>query len=135
MMSYTEARDVLVAQLRKDTEAHDAGQYDAVGRRFDAVEHRFPSGTAPELGKLHIALTFWDGWVHARNHGWPPGPIVVAEWPQLAREVASDLEADREITSAKVLEHFDIVAHPRLDERVQILAARLRDPNNEHGQT
>lgn len=135
MMSYTEARDVLIAQLRKDAEAHDAAQYDAVGRRFDAVEHRFPSGTAPELGKLHIALTFWDGWVHARNHGWPPGPIVVTEWPQLAREVAADLEADRDITSAKVLEHFDIVAHPRLDERVQILAARLRDPNNEHGQT
>lgn len=127
MMTYADARDALVTQLRQDASAHEKEQYDAVGRRFDAIEHRFPTGTAPELGRLHIALTFWDGWVHARNHGWPPGPIGVTEWPQLAREVAADLEADRDITSEKVLKHFDIVAHPKLDDRVQILAARLRE--------
>ncbi len=127
MMDYSAARDTLVTHLRQDALAHDAQQYDAVGRRFDAIEHRFPTGTAPELGKLHIALTFWDGWVHARNHSWPPGPIGVSEWPLLARAVADDLEANRDITSEKVLQYFDIVAHPRLDERVQILAARLRD--------
>lgn len=126
MMTYTEARDAIVAQLLKDALAHDAEQYDAVGRRFDAIEHQFPRGTAPELGRLHIALTFWDGWVHARNHGWPPGPISIAEWPQLARELATDLQADRDPTNEKVLEHFDLVAHPKLNERVQILAARLR---------
>lgn len=131
MMTYAEARDALVTQLRKDAAAHDAEQYDAVGRRFDAVEHRFPTGTAPELGRLHIALTFWDGWVHARNHSWPPGPIGIAEWPQLARSVASDLEADRDLTAPKVLEHFDIVANPRLDERVQILSARLREQRDD----
>jgi signal transduction histidine kinase len=54
MMDYTEARDTLVTQLRKDALAHDAQQYDAVGRRFDAIEHRFPEGTAPELGKLGL---------------------------------------------------------------------------------
>jgi hypothetical protein len=127
MTTYAEARDTLVKQLRQDADAHDAEQYDAVGRRFDAVEHQFPRGTAPELGRLHTALTFWDGWVHARNHGWPPGPISITEWPQLARAVAADLEADRDLTSEKVLQHFDIVAHPKLDERVQILAARLRE--------
>lgn len=131
MMDYTEARDTLVTQLRKDALAHDAQQYDAVGRRFDAIEHRFPEGTTPELGKLHIALTFWDGWVHARNHSWPPGPIGVTEWPELARAVADDLEADREISSAKVIEHFDIVSHPRLDDRVQILSARLREQRDD----
>src|SRR5688500_1249774 len=61
MMTYQEARDAIVTQLRLDATAHDAEQYDAVGRRFDALEHRFPRGTAPELGRLHIALTFWDG--------------------------------------------------------------------------
>ena len=126
MMSYAEARDALVTQLLQDAAAHEARQYDAVGRRFDAVEHRFPTGTAPELGKLHIALTFWDGWVNARNHGWPPGPIAEDEWPQLARAVAADLKSDRDVTSEKVLSHFDIVAHPKLDDRVQTLAARLR---------
>jgi hypothetical protein len=127
MMNYMEARDSLVSNLRLDAQAHDAGQFDAVGRRFDWLEHRFPRGTAPELARLHIALTFWDGWIHARNHGWPSGPIGVDDWPGLARSVADDLAADREITNPKVLEHFDFVAHPRLNERVQILAARLRE--------
>lgn len=127
MMTYSEARDSLVSNLRLDADAHEASQYDAVGRRFDWLEHRFPRGTAPELTKLHIALTFWDGWVHSRNHGWPPGPIEVGDWPQLARSVAGDLAADHEISDAKVLENFDFVAHPRLNERVQILAERLRD--------
>ena len=127
MMAYTEARDKLAMHLRQDATAHEAEQYDAIGRRFDALEHQFPRGTAPELGRLHIALTFWDGWVHARNHGWPPGPIGVAEWPALARSVATDLEGDREPTADKVLQNFDLVAHPKLNERVQMLAARLRE--------
>ncbi len=126
MMTYQEARDELVKQLRQDAAAHEAEQYDAIGRRFDALEHRFPRGTAPELGRLHIALTFWDGWVHARNHGWPPGPIGTDEWPTLARAIAEDLAADRDIADGKVLTHFNLVAHPNLNERVQILAARLR---------
>lgn len=127
MMTYAEARDSLVSNLRLDADAHEAGKFDAIGRRFDWLEHRFPRGIAPELGRLHIALTFWDGWVHARNHGWPPGPIPVDEWPRLARAVADDLAADHEITSEVVLGNFDVVAHPKLNERVQILAARLRD--------
>ena len=127
MMTYAEARDALVTQLRQDAAAHEAEQYDSIGRRFDAIEHRFPRGTAPELGRLHVALTFWDGWVNARNHGFPSGPIRSADWPRLARAVAADLEADRDITDDVVLKHFDLVAHPQLNERVQILAARLRD--------
>ena len=126
MMTYAEARDALVTHLLHDADAHDAENYDAIGRRFDAVEYRFPRGTEPELGRLHIALAFWDGWVHARNHGWPPGPIGLADWPRLARAVAADLQADRDLASADVLTHFDLVVHPRLNERVQILAARLR---------
>ena len=127
MMTYAEARDSLMSNLRLDADAHDATQYDAVGRRFDWLEHSFPRGTAPELTKLHIALTFWDGWVHSRNHGWPPGPIALGDWPLLARSVAGDLATDHEISDEKVLENFDFVAHPRLNERVQILAERLRD--------
>jgi hypothetical protein len=126
-MNYAEARDALVTQLRKDADEHEAENYDAIGRRFDAIEYRFPRGTEPELGRLHIALAFWDGWVHARNHGWPAGPIRADDWPGLARTVAADLEADRDLTSGPVLAHFDLVAHPGLNERVQILAARLRE--------
>jgi hypothetical protein len=126
MMTYPEARDALVMNLRQDADAHEAENYDAIGRRFDAVEYRFPRGTDPELGRLHIALAFWDGWVHARNHGWPAGPIAMARWPELARSVAADLQADRDLADDDILAHFDVVAHPRLNERVQILAERLR---------
>jgi hypothetical protein len=49
------------------------------------------------------------------------------EWPILARRVADDLEKDRDVSDALVLARFDLVAHPRLNERVQTLAARLRN--------
>lgn len=126
MLTYSAARDTLVEQLRADARAHAAENYDEIGRRFDRLEHQFPTGTAPELGRLHIALTFWDGWIDARNNGWPRGSIALADWPELAKSVAADLEGDREISSAPVLACFDLVANPKLNERVQTLAERLR---------
>jgi len=126
MLTYVAARDLLVAHLRADARAHRAGQLDEIGRRFDRVEHQFPTGTAPELAKLHIALAFWDGWIDARNNGWPRGPIAPDDWPELAERVASDLAADLDISPVVVLARFDLVAHPNLNERVQTLARRLR---------
>ena len=127
MMGYGPAREALVEQLRADARAHAAERYDEIGRRFDRLEHHFPTGTAPELGRLHIAFAFWDGWIDARNNGWPRGPIALADWAGLAESVATDLAADREISSPLVLSRFDLVAHPNLNERVQTLAARLRN--------
>ena len=126
MLTYAAARDTLVAELRRDAQAHRLEQFDQIGRRFDRVEHEFPVGTSPELAKLHIALTFWDGWIDARNNGWPRGPIATSEWPVLAEAVADELAADKEITLPVVLARFDLVRHPHLNERVQTLAARLR---------
>ena len=127
MMTYIPARDALIEQLRADARAHAAERYDEIGRRFDRLEHHFPTGTAPELGRLHIAFAFWDGWIDARNNGWPRGPIALTDWGTLAESVASDLAADREISSPLVLSRFDLVAHPNLNERVQTLASRLRN--------
>jgi len=129
MLTYAAARDTLVAELRRDAAAHRLEQYDQIGRRFDRLEHEFPIGTTPELGKLHIALTFWDGWIDARNNGWPRGPIAMDDWPKLAEAVADELAADREILLPVVLARFAVVAHPHLNERVQTLAARLRQRN------
>jgi hypothetical protein len=99
----------------------------AGGRRFDAIEHTLPRGNAPELTKLRVALTFWDGWIDARNAGWPSSTdIPRPEWPALARGIASDLAGDRDITDARVLARFDVGANPALGDRVQTLAARLR---------
>ena len=131
MLTYESARDTLIRELRADAVAHRAENYDAIGRRFDRIEHEFPRGTAPELAKLQIALTFWDGWVDARNNGWPRGPIALDQWAQLAEQVADDLAANHEITPPLVLSRFDLVAHPHLNERVQTLAARLRGRDSE----
>jgi hypothetical protein len=126
-LTYSIVRDALVLHLREDAAAHEAGRVDAVGRRFDAVERSLPRGRGPELRKLHVALTFWDGWIDARNAGWPSSiDIALAQWPALARGIAADLAEDREITDSRVLAHFDVGANPSLGGRVQTLAARLR---------
>ena len=127
MLAYAAARDMLVNELRANAADHEAERYDTIGRRFDRLEHDFPVGTAPELARLHIALAFWDGWIDARNNGWPRGTIDMAQWPVLARRVADDLAADREIQDPLVRSRFDLVANPRLNERVQWLAKRLRN--------
>jgi hypothetical protein len=126
MLTYGAARDTLVEYLRADAQAHRAGQFDEIGRRFDRLEYQFPTGIAVELAKLHIALAFWDGWIDARNNGWPRGPIAVTDWPTLADAVAEDLAADQDISATLVRARFDLVAHPNLNERVQTLALRLR---------
>ena len=127
MLTYAAARDALVKELCANALDHEAQRYDTIGRRFDRLEHEFPIGTAPELGRLHIALTFWDGWIDARNNGWPRELIKESDWPTLARSVAADLAADHDISNKTVLSRFDLVANPRLNERVQTLASRLRN--------
>ena len=126
MLTYGAARDTLVEYLRADAQCHRAGQFDEIGRRFDRLEYHFPTGVAAELAKLHIALAFWDGWIDARNNGWPRGPIALDDWPTLAEAVAEDLAADQDISATRVRACFDLVAHPNLNERVQTLAMRLR---------
>jgi uncharacterized membrane protein YeaQ/YmgE (transglycosylase-associated protein family) len=129
IMTYAEARGELVEQLLRDAMAHDAGRYHDVGRRFENIERGLPRGGRPDLGRLRVALTFWDGWIDARNRGWqqPDGGIAKTEWPLLARGVAADLEGNRDVTDARVTMHFDTAAaYPRPASRVQVLAARLR---------
>ena len=126
-MNYGTARNSLVAELRKDAAAHECGHYDEIGRRFDGVERELPRGAAPQLGRLRVALTFWDGWIDARNREWPAGgTIAKGEWPMLARRIASDLAQDGEISDARVGARFDASAGGTTGDRVQALAARLR---------
>ncbi len=125
--TYAAARDQLIDQLLSDAVAHEAERYDEVGRRFDDVERVLPHGGPPELGRLRVALTFWDGWIGARNRGWPPiSSIAKKEWPVLARIVAADLEADRDVTDMRVVARFDVGRRPLLGNRAEVLAARTR---------
>ena len=127
MVSYGTARNSLVAELLKDAAAHEAGRFDEVGRRFDGIERDLPRGTAPALAKLRVALAFWDGWIDARDQGWQGGgDIPKGEWPMLARRIASDLSADRNISDARVGARFDVSVGGALGGGLPTLDARLR---------
>jgi hypothetical protein len=127
MVTYGSARNSLVGELLKDAAAHEAGHYDEIGRRFDGVERELPRGAAAPLTKLRVALTFWDGWIDARDRRWQGGGnIDKGEWPMLARRIASDLAQDLEISDARVGARFDASTEGPTDDRVQTLAARLR---------
>ena len=69
MMTYIQARDALLKHLVHDANAHDAERFDEIGRRFDSLENLFPRGRDPGLMKLHVAMTFWDGWQGRFPHG------------------------------------------------------------------
>jgi hypothetical protein len=127
MLTYGSARNSLVGELLKDAAAHEAGQFDAIGRRFDSIERDLPRGTAPALTKLRVALAFWDGWIDARNRGWQgDADIQKGEWPMLARRIASNLAADLEISDARVGARFDPSVGSSPGGRAATLAGRLR---------
>jgi hypothetical protein len=109
MPAYDATRQAMVDGLTEDAIAHDAGRYNEVGRRFAAVRGAIPDDTA-QTTKLHVALRFWHSWMLARDRHWPvldvPGGIDVAEWPLLARTIASDLALDRELSSPRVRDRF-----------------------------
>ena len=127
MLTSEAARQALVGYLVTDAAAHEAERFDAIGRRFDGFEHAFPEGDDATLIDLRMALTFWDAWIDARNHGWQPtAGIQQGEWPALARGIAADLTANREIADARVRELFD-ARNPGRADRVKLLAGRLKE--------
>jgi hypothetical protein len=133
MMTYQAAREALAEQLLCDARAHEQARFDEIGRRFDTLERAFPPGTDAELAKLRIALTFWDGWIDARNRGWPQSrAIQPGEWPVLARSVAADLAADRDITDPRVRSRFDARTSASGSDRVHAVAARLLERDGAH---
>jgi hypothetical protein len=128
MLTTTAARDLIVGYLAADATAHDGANFDAIGRRFDSFEHNFPIDDGPLAAELRIALTFWDAWIDARNHGWQiTAGIQPKEWPAIARTIADDLSNGRPIGDARVRARFDAASNGGLSERVQWLAGRLRD--------
>jgi hypothetical protein len=108
MLDYVEAKQLFVDCLTRDATAHETGRFADVGDGFDNLDGQLPRNHNAEFDKLFIALNFWDGWIDARNHDWRYYKgIGQADWPRLARSIASNLSQDREITDPLVLAHFD----------------------------
>jgi hypothetical protein len=75
---------------------------------YDEVDHGLPRGDDPRWHKIFVALSFWDGWIDASNHDWTNyDSIWRADWPTLAREIAADLRADREVSNPIILAQFE----------------------------
>lgn len=104
MQRYREIRDQLVEQLLNDALAHEVGRIGDIGIGFDEIETALVGKQTEEFNRLRVALEFWELWIDARNHDWRlHKPLVGEDWPLLAREIAGDLEADRDIRNSRFL--------------------------------
>lgn len=127
MLNYDEARQIFIAELTRDAEAHEAGRYDEIGRAFERVDAQLPRGQGPEFDKLFISLDFWDGWIDARNHDWQYyNGISDRDWPTLARTIVKSLELHDDISDPLVLSHFDFRNRKPADGPIRRLIRRLR---------
>ena len=125
-MTYSEARDHLVSQLERIANAHELGRYGDIELEFDELDALVPRGMGPEFGKLLTALTFWDSWIDAANHEWQYYPAISRDdWPLLARRIAADLRADREISDPLLLENFDLTKRGQDRRRLGEFLRRL----------
>ena len=107
-LTYSQAKEQIISALLRNAVLHESGRFSEIEESYDSIHDSLPSSAGPEFGKLYVALTFWDGWIDASNHDWMYYEGMSAEdWPRLARLIAADLQADREITGDVVRKHFD----------------------------
>lgn len=131
-LTYGEAKQQIIEVLLRCAAEHDSGRLvgldPAINNRFDDFDSALPRSAGPEFDKLIIAFEFWAGWLDSSIHDWKfYDGIKSDDWPRLARLVAADLEADREISDPLVLSHFgpkEQVNGPGFLERLKRLFSR-----------
>jgi len=110
MPAYDAARQVLVAGLIEDAQAHEAGQYAEIGRRLPAIRDTLSREDPAWPLRLQRAVRFWGGWTEARDDRWNgtgvANAIAAADWPRLARIIASDLALDRDTMEPTIVTRF-----------------------------
>jgi hypothetical protein len=104
MPRHDELRAALAAALNSAAGAQDAGLLRSIGDHYDKFETLVSRDPDSRHRNLQVAITFWDFWIDSRNHDWLYYPgMTASSWPPLARSIAEDLSADRDITSERVL--------------------------------
>ena len=110
LTGYDAARQAVVAGLIEDAEAHEAGRYAEIGRRFASARDRASRQDPAWNVRLQLALRFWRGWTLARDDRWRASdveiPVAVADWPRFARTIASDLALDRDTMDPAIVGRF-----------------------------
>jgi hypothetical protein len=106
-MQYDEARKTMAGWLMQHANESPAEPHAG----YDEIDHGLARSSDPQWKKLFVALNFWDGWIDASNHEWQHyEPITAKDWPVLAREIAANLESDKEISNPVILKQFGVNA-------------------------
>jgi len=120
---YQILRERLAEALVHAAEHHAAGRFDRLGEGYEALEAELRQEGDLQYRTLHCALNFWDGWIFAHGTGWVEHQQFPRDaWPTLARSVAADLVADREISDPRVRFEFDLTG------TLQLPREYLRNP-------
>ena len=103
MYTYEIAKAKLIDVLNQHADAHERGEYSSLALGFDHLAEAIPRNQPPRFNKLLVALSFWDGWIRARNNSWSEvHEIQKDEWPELARSISVFLKDDKDILIGRV---------------------------------
>ncbi len=120
---YPVLRQRLAEALVRAAEHHEAGRFESIEADYKALEGELRLEADAHYQKLFCALNFWDGWIFAQGTGWVEYQQFPQDsWPAMARSIAADLVADREISDPRVRFEFDLTA------TLQLPKEYLKDP-------
>jgi hypothetical protein len=115
---YDRIRIRLTEALKRDSVLHESRRYEELGRDFLKFESRLRQGGDHRFEKLIVALRFWDAWILARNTDWLEHDHIPERlWGTLAKAVAADLDADRDVSDPRVRASFDLSTTLELPKR------------------
>ena len=87
----------------------DAGGSQPPLTNFRAIEQTVPRQMGARWQKLYVAISFWDCWIAEAEFGFPTNILLRRnEWAPLARALAADLNADRDITHPQIVGIADL---------------------------
>lgn len=92
LFNYSEARKLLIRNLRKACKAHRSGKFEHIGDGYADYVSRFSAYPDPRLQNLVTALNFWDSWISAQNHGWIDPTVKKEDYPQNAEKIIRSIE-------------------------------------------
>ena len=102
-MDYDELRTRFADALADAAQAQLSGRLSGIEGEYDELDGLLPRSGDERYRKLHVALQFWDCWIDSSNHHWLYYDGMTADsWPHLARGIAEDLRADREVQNEAV---------------------------------
>jgi len=90
----SEAAEFVAQALEQDAEAHEAGRFNDIAKRWDDVYGKLLPIQDTSEPIFAMAMRFWDDWKDASNHKWMyHKPMKQTDWPRVARVIAACLRS------------------------------------------